>query len=54
MEVEDDDGLREKIAKYLRLEIFSELSFLRLNSNSNSRFAIRNSTSRDWTVSDIL
>jgi hypothetical protein len=35
------DGAREKIAKYLRLEIFNRLSFLWLNSNSNSRFAIR-------------
>jgi hypothetical protein len=44
---------KEKMAKYLRLENFSGLCFLRLDSNSNSRFAIRNSVSRHGTVFDI-
>jgi hypothetical protein len=46
-------GLRGKIAKYLRLEILSGLCFLWFNSNSNSRFAIRNSALHDGTVFDI-
>ena len=43
----------EQIAKYLRLEISSGLCFLWFNSNSNSRFAIRNSASGGGTVFDL-